>query len=62
MENISLKLPPKLVRSMDELVDEGWYSNRGDVVRDALREKIKQLKLARLESAIKEDVEWGLSQ
>ncbi len=62
MENVSLKLPPKLVNSMDELVKEGWYANRGDVVRDALRDKVRQLKLARLEAAIKEDVEWGLSQ
>ncbi len=47
---------------MDELVEEGWYSNRGDVMRDALREKIRQLKLTRLEAAIKEDIAWGLSQ
>ncbi len=62
MENISVKLPPKIIESMDGLVHDGWYSNRGDVMRDALRDKIKQLKLARLENAIKEDIDWGLKQ
>ena len=61
MEVVNLKIPPRLIEEMDEVITEGWYANRGDVIRDALRDKLRQLKLSKLESAIMEDVEWGLS-
>jgi len=53
-------MTPKLVQEMDQIVKEGWYANRSELMRDALREMIRKLKTERLEAAIKEDVKWGL--
>ena len=60
METVPAKVTEKLVAEMDELVKEGWYANRSEFIRDAIREKIRRAKLELLEEAIKEDVTWGL--
>ena len=60
MNTIPAKITPKLVMKMDELVSEGWYANRSELIRDAVRGLVKRLKLEKLEDAIKEDAEWGL--
>ncbi|VVC00298.1 Putative nickel-responsive regulator [uncultured archaeon] len=60
MEMVPSKMTPKLVQEMDSLVEEGWYANRSEVVRDAVRDLVKKMKSERLITAIKEDVEWGL--
>jgi len=59
-EVIPTKLTHRLVDEIDELVKEGWYANRSELVRDAIRELIRKLKLQRLEAAIKDDIKWGL--
>ena len=60
METIPAKVTEKLVLEMDELVKEGWYANRSEFIRDAIRDMIKKTKLEMLEEAIKEDIKWGL--
>lgn len=60
MESIPAKITPKLVEEMDNIIDEGWYANRSELIRDAIREMIRKMKAERLEQAIKEDVSWGL--
>lgn len=45
---------------MEALIKEGWYANRSELIRDAVRELVKKLKVERLASAIKEDIAWGL--
>ena len=60
MEAIPAKLTPRIIEAMDDIVQEGWYANRSELIRDAVREKIRRLKAERLEMAIKEDVKWGL--
>lgn len=60
METVPAKLTKKLVLETDELIKEGWYANKSELIRDAVRELIRKIKAERLESAIKEDVEWGL--
>jgi len=60
METIPTKLTEKLVFEMELLIKEGWYANKSELMRDAIRELVKKLKLEQLESAIKEDVAWGL--
>lgn len=61
MDPISAKITPRLIEEMDELIREGWYANRSELIRDAVRETIRRTRVQRLESAIKEDVRWGLS-
>lgn len=60
METIPAKITPKLSEAMDELIKDGWYANRSEFIRDAVRDKIAKIKAERLETAIKEDVRWGL--
>ena len=60
METIPAKITPRLSEEMDDIIRQGWYANRSEFIRDAIRDKIKETKLQMLEAAIKEDVEWGL--
>mgnify|MGYP005845575879 CR=1 FL=1 len=60
METIPAKITEKLVFEMELLINQGWYANKSELIRDAVRNLIKRLKLAQLESAINEDIEWGL--
>jgi len=60
VETVPAKVTGRLVMEMDELIKEGWYANRSELIRDAIREMIKRMKIQMLEQTIKEDVEWGL--
>jgi len=60
METIPAKLTKKLVIEMDEIVNEGWYANRSELVRDAIRDIVRKIRSQRMETVIKEDVQWGL--
>ena len=60
MEAIPAKITPRLVQEIDDIIKEGWYANRSEFIRDALRTMVRKLKAQRLEAAIKEDVKWGL--
>jgi Arc/MetJ-type ribon-helix-helix transcriptional regulator len=57
---VPTKFPEKMLEELNEAVDEGYYANRSELVRDAVRERLRKLRSERLEDAIKEDVEWGL--
>lgn len=60
MNTVPAKLTPRLVAEVDEMVREGWYANRSELIRDAVREAVRRARAQRLEAAIKRDVEWGL--
>jgi putative addiction module CopG family antidote len=60
LETIPTKLTSKLVAEIDALIKEGWYANRSEAIRDAVRNLVERKKLVRLEAAVKEDIEWGL--
>lgn len=60
METVPTKLTRKLIMEIEELIKEGWYANKSELMRDAVRDLIKKIKAERLEAAIKEDVLWGL--
>lgn len=60
METVPAKLTEKLILEADELIREGWYANKSELIRDAVRLLIRKSKSDRLESAIKEDILWGL--
>ncbi len=60
METVPAKITGRLSAEMDEIINEGWYANRSEFIRDAIRDKIKSVKMEVLESAIKEDAKWGL--
>lgn len=60
METVPAKLTKKLVMEAEELIEEGWYANKSELIRDAVRELVRKRKAERIEEAIKEDVAWGL--
>ncbi|HIH20718.1 TPA: CopG family transcriptional regulator [Candidatus Micrarchaeota archaeon] len=60
METIPAKITKKLEDEMDSYIVEGWYANRSEMMRDALRRLMERLRLEKLENAMREDVQWGL--
>lgn len=61
-DSVPTKFPSRMVEEMNEIVEDGWYANRSELVRDAVRQKIREMKSQQLEDAIKEDVKWGLNE
>jgi Arc/MetJ-type ribon-helix-helix transcriptional regulator len=46
MTNISLYLPKRWIEALDNLVKEGYYSNRSEAIRMAIRDLlIKEAKI-----------------
>jgi Arc/MetJ-type ribon-helix-helix transcriptional regulator len=37
LETVTAKLTPRLAAEIDALVEEGWYANRSEAIRDAVR-------------------------
>lgn len=62
METVTAKLTPRLTRELDELIEAGWYANRSEAIRDAVRELLDKRRLQRLEAAVREDIAWGLER
>ena len=60
LQTIPAKLTSKLIAELDALIKEGWYANRSEAIRDAVRRMVEQKQLVRLEAAIEEDIQWGL--
>ncbi len=60
MQTVPTKLTEKLVIEIEDLIKDGWYANKSELIRDAVRDLINKTKMQKLETAIKEDVEWGL--
>lgn len=60
MQTVPTKLTERLVLESEELIKEGWYANKSELIRDAVRNLINKIKMQKLEKAIKEDIEWGL--
>ena len=62
METIPAKITGRLEKEMDALIEQGWYANRSDLIRAAVRDLVRKQRLDRLEQAVREDIAWGLKQ
>jgi putative addiction module CopG family antidote len=60
MLTVPAKMTERLVMEAEELIKEGWYANKSELIRDAVRNLIDRKKLEKLEKAVKEDAQWGL--
>lgn len=60
METVPAKLTKRIIGEMEELIKQGWYANKSELIRNAVRELVKKQKVAQLEAAIKDDIAWGL--
>lgn len=59
METVTAKLTERLAKELDALVANGWFANRSDAIRAAVRDMVEQRRLQRLEAAVDEDIAWG---
>lgn len=60
MENMTVKITPKLISELDNLIQEGWYSSRSEAIRDAVRELVDKRRYAKMRKGVEEDIKWGL--
>lgn len=60
MKTIPAKITERLELEMEQIIKQGWYANKSEFIRDAIRQAIQKIKLEELEAAIKEDIAWGL--
>ena len=63
METITTEaeLTPKLLEELENSIKEGWYTDRNEAIRDAVRKLIVERRLSKEERNIVKDVLWGLS-
>lgn len=59
METVTTKLTARLAKELDHLVAAGWFANRSEALRAAVRDLVDQRRLQRLEQAVDEDIAWG---
>lgn len=59
MDTIPAKITPKLVQELDGLISEGWYANRSEAIRDAVRELIQKHHEKLTIKAIEDDIAWA---
>lgn len=60
MKSVQTKMPERLLKELNKLVEEGWYVSRSETIRDAVRKLIERRKTHRLEDAMEKDIKWGL--
>ncbi len=56
----AIELPPRLAEAVEQLVDDGWYSDPQSLVVEAVRRFIATHRPELMDRFIREDVEWGL--
>jgi Arc/MetJ-type ribon-helix-helix transcriptional regulator len=59
-ETIVAKLPPKLLEELQKVIQEGWYTDESDAIRDVVRKLLKERTFSKEELNILKDVAWGL--
>jgi len=59
METVTAKITHKLIHELDHLVENGWYVNRSEAIRDGIREIIDKRKYMAMKKAIEEDIDWA---
>ncbi|GDY09225.1 hypothetical protein LBMAG52_27110 [Planctomycetia bacterium] len=60
MNAISLDLPDQLTADVDKAVAAGWFTDRQEAIRQAVREFINSRRLELQESQQLDDIAWAL--
>jgi Arc/MetJ-type ribon-helix-helix transcriptional regulator len=60
VKTVEAKIPDRLDRAIDALVEGGWFPNRDEVVRQAIRRFLDAHQPNLMEKFVREDVDWGL--
>jgi Arc/MetJ-type ribon-helix-helix transcriptional regulator len=56
----AIELPPRLAKAVEQLVEDGWYSDTQSLVVEAVRRFIATHRPELMDRFVREDVEWGL--
>lgn len=62
MRPIQVEVPDQLAAEVDALVQSGWFSSQGELVRLALLEFIRRHRFLLEEEFQREDIAWALRQ
>ncbi len=57
---IEVKLPSQLAAGVEQLVQDGWYSDSQTVIIEELRRFLDSHSPALMEQFVQEDLDWGL--
>ncbi len=60
MNAISLELPEQLTADVDKAVAAGWFADRQEVIREAVREFVNSRSLELQERQQLDDIAWAL--
>ena len=60
MNTISVELPDQLTADVDKAVAAGWFADRQEVIRQAIREFINSRRLELQERQQLDDIAWAL--
>jgi len=63
METVTTEaeLTPKLLAELESIIEEGWYTDRSEAIRDVVRNLTIGRRFLKEEQNIVKDVLWGLS-
>lgn len=57
---IEVKIPSQVAAGVEQLVQDGWYSDTQTVVVEALRRFLDSHSPTLMEQFVQEDLDWGL--
>lgn len=59
MSTLTIELPEALTAELDAAVKAGWFADKSEVVRAAVRDFVNHRKLELLEQQQLADIEWA---
>ena len=62
MKTMKLELPEKMAGEIDDLVHDGWFQNKNEVLRAALAEFIQRHRFELIEKFQRDDIAWATGQ
>jgi Arc/MetJ-type ribon-helix-helix transcriptional regulator len=60
MKTLMLELPEQLTEEIDALVENGWFVDKNEVIRAALREFVRHNRFVLAEEFQRADIAWAL--
>jgi Arc/MetJ-type ribon-helix-helix transcriptional regulator len=62
MKTLELELPDALADKLEELVKEGWFTDKGEIGRLAVAELVGRHRFELQERFQREDIAWAVGQ
>jgi Arc/MetJ-type ribon-helix-helix transcriptional regulator len=60
MKTLVAKIPDRMDRGIEALVERGWFATRDEVIQEAIQRFLDANRPELMEKFIREDVQWGL--